>query len=466
MEIFIPIIIIFFILSMISERIANLLKLNLPEVPQGRKAMGFIPGGPFRTKSGSKALEKIRERRIFWLSMISGIVVSFAAKANLIAMLRNMREANIILWWNDKIKADGTAINEPFVEILVGCLLSSIFISLGSKFWHDLLDIVLFTKNMKEKLSRPETFEVSSVDQLTEFLSFTESDMVRLAIAQNEQTLKTKFPNIEFLNDSIALVNGDRKDVLGIYVRDDNTTGMPDKVPVRLPSGKTFMVNTEIIGGIGVGRPTDGMDGAVARRGSFSSGSGCCIVHDEEHFFLLTNCHVFTGKLLQNPLNETGRPDVLYNKKEIGKWQFGTMTAAGDFALVELEDHKDFIKKSKAETFNNQTREITKDDWKKTRVTVRGNTSKTVQDAFVIDQVINKASIEYKEGEKIVFSEIILLGDKPGTNCQPVTDEGDSGGAVYDDDMRLIGIVTGMDNHFTYVIPVKKFIDDKNLQIV
>ena len=106
--------------------------------------------------------------------------------------------------------------------------------------------------------------------------------LVKLAIKQKGKALKINFPNIHFLNDSITIVNGERKDVLGIYVVDKNIKGLPGKVLVKLPNGKGRYVKTEIISEVGIAKITGGMDGSVANADLFGfAGSGCCLLIDK-----------------------------------------------------------------------------------------------------------------------------------------------------------------------------------------
>jgi len=298
--------------------------------------------------------------------------------------------------------------------------------------------------------------------------ALSDEALVKLAIKQQGKKLKTKFPNIHFLNDSITIINGERKDVLGIYVVDKNIKGLPGKVLVKLLNGKGRFVKTEIIREVGIAKITGGMDGSVANTDLFGfAGSGCCLLSDKnKKNYMLSNCHVMTDGFLENPLFDTGQPQVLYDDNRIGAWEYGSMTSGGDFALIEMEDADSFILNTDPELFNNQTREILKEDWLKLRVTVRGNKCKT-RNAFVIEVIKKQLRILYKNGQALVIDEAILLGDRPDkAKCFPVTEPGDSGGAAYDENNKLIGIITSKSNKFSYIIPVKKIIQLFSLKIM
>ena len=454
-----------FLLSMISERFITWMKIYFGK--KGRSLPLFSDKNEdLRSKPKTKEEEKVRELKTLGLNIVLSILIAIIAHASLFDILNADTPYQSLGWGKDNI-----AKIEHFGDILLlilGSILTGLFISLGSKFWHDLLDLLLYTKSLKEKMCREETYEVKSVDELTEFIRFSEADLVRLAIAQNEQALKTKFSNIEFLNDSVAIIDGERRDVLGIYLTNNNTNGLPDKVPVKLPSGKVYSVNTEITIDVGEATITSGMDGSVANGDLFGfTGSACCIVSDtNKNDFLLTNCHVLTDGHLKNPLFDPGDHDVLYEDKKIGTWHFGSMNATGDFALAAIDNIDNFISNHNPEKFNKTPREIVKDDWLKLKVTVRGNKCGAVTEAFVIELVQNQLKVKYKNGQSLTFNKAILIGNKPDKlKSKPVTNLGDSGGAVFDDKMNLIGIITAKGNNYTYAIPITEFLTSNNLEI-
>ncbi len=463
----ISIAIMLFILSMIAERFVTWMKLYFGK--PGRSLPGFSQGNEdMRRKPATREEEKRIEVKVTGLNIVLSILIAIAANANLFRIMDAETPFQGMGW--DDVHPEFSA--QGFLNLfllLLGCTLTGLFISLGSKFWHDLLDLLLYTKNLKQKLSEPQTYEATSADQLTEYLQFTEADLVRLAISQHEAALRAKFENIEFMNDSIAVINGERRDVLGIFLVDHNEEGLPAKVPVILPSGKIYQVTTDIVAGVGSAHATGALTGKVANKELLGyAGSGCCLLSDETDgkTYLLTNCHVMTDGYRQNPLFNTSNPKVLYDKDVIGEWQFGTMSPSGDFALAEIRDVEAFISKHGIERFTKTPKALTKDDWQRTRVTARGNICEVNEDAWIIEVVRNQVRIMYNNGEYVLYNSVILVGDQPDKKkCRPVSDKGDSGGAVYDKDLNLVGIITGRGTNYSYVLPIDEFIRNRKLKI-
>ena len=338
--------IILFIFSMIAERFVTWVKLYFGQ--GGRWLLFFSKKNEDLTKKrANPESEKDRERKILGLNIVLSILVACVAHADFFKMFNAEKPYEAIGWKGYTLYSLNPFLSWThtghIISGIFGCVLTGLFISLGSKFWHDMLDLLFYTKNLKEKLSNAKTYTITSAEKLNEYLQFSEGDLVRLAIAQNELVLKTKFPNIHFLNDSIGIVNGERRPVMGIYLHDENTAGIPSRVPVKLPSGSNYEVQTEIIPDAGVATISGGMDGSLAGASSPGyKGSGCCVVKDDQDKrYLLTNCHVLTEGNLESPLHDTGQLKVLYNEKNIGKWQFGSLDKRGDFALVLLNDRSE-----------------------------------------------------------------------------------------------------------------------------
>src|SRR5690349_7220797 len=106
----VTIVTILFTLSLISERVSNLIKLCFESLSVRR----YQP-----------SLEKQRERNILLLALVSGLLVAFIAGADLFVLVNECRLLR---------SAEFSGQNVP------GIILTGFFVSLGSKFWHDVLD--------------------------------------------------------------------------------------------------------------------------------------------------------------------------------------------------------------------------------------------------------------------------------------------------------------------------------------
>lgn len=147
MEEIIQIVTVLFILSMIFERISEFLKQYL----SCKKVVGvgchIVGDTSTKHPSGSKE-EKRREYRILKMNLFLGFLTSFLAHASFFDLLRNLENPGKVIGWPKDLSSifNDITIGTP-VQFVVGCLFTGAFISMGSKFWHDLLDLLLQAKN-------------------------------------------------------------------------------------------------------------------------------------------------------------------------------------------------------------------------------------------------------------------------------------------------------------------------------
>ena len=147
---------ILFLLSMVCERIAGFLKCYLNESK-------FFRIGDMLTKHpDNNPQEQARAYRILKLNIWSGIIIAAILKADMVRIFNHIEQAGATLGWNN-IQGYGTL---DYFMLVPGILLTGYFISFGSKFWHDLLDILYQTKNIKRILADPETYELDNIDDL------------------------------------------------------------------------------------------------------------------------------------------------------------------------------------------------------------------------------------------------------------------------------------------------------------
>lgn len=153
-----------FVLSQISERISNFLKMYLPE---------WLLAG-LRDKQDDPKAEKIRESKILLVSWVAGIITVLMFKQTLLAL---GTESGVPKVFRDAVD-DGW--------FLFGI---SIFLSFGAKFWHDVLDIVFLYKNAQRVIRSGETALADSPVQINEMLKQSSVFISRRALNDNRKAL-------------------------------------------------------------------------------------------------------------------------------------------------------------------------------------------------------------------------------------------------------------------------------------
>ncbi len=112
-------------LSIASERLANAMKLGDPELSE--------------KKPGARD-EKARERRIAQRALAASVVLAVVMKADFFQILAHLEAPWDTLGWVRPMEDGWTP--SRFLHTLSGTIVTGISLGFGSKFWHDLLDLL------------------------------------------------------------------------------------------------------------------------------------------------------------------------------------------------------------------------------------------------------------------------------------------------------------------------------------
>lgn len=142
MEAIINLLLVMTVLSIGAERLTNIIKLRNKDI---------------REKGRSAAKEKEREFAISGRSMVCGIILAVAVKADFFALLNSLEDPYKTLGWvrveNYKwMQSAATVSFAGFVYSLLGCVVTGVGLGFGSKFWHDILGIVQEVKDTRRKM--------------------------------------------------------------------------------------------------------------------------------------------------------------------------------------------------------------------------------------------------------------------------------------------------------------------------
>jgi len=122
----ISLVLILLILSLITEKVTEFIKLNVESMQ--------------RLAFPNSELERQREKKIHLLSILIGIIVAFITNADFFKII----ETSGIQPWR--------GFNNFSILSIPGFIITGLFLSQGSKFFHDLLDTLLYVKNIKKSL--------------------------------------------------------------------------------------------------------------------------------------------------------------------------------------------------------------------------------------------------------------------------------------------------------------------------
>lgn len=112
-------------LSLAAERLANAMKLGHTEL---------------REKKESSREEKARERCIAVRALAASVALALVMKADFFAILSHLDAPWDTLGWVRPAGDRWTL--SLFLQSLTGTIVTGISLAFGSKFWHDVLDLV------------------------------------------------------------------------------------------------------------------------------------------------------------------------------------------------------------------------------------------------------------------------------------------------------------------------------------
>jgi hypothetical protein len=305
----------------------------------------------------------------------------------------------------------------------------------------------------------------------TAAINFTNSDIAKLAVEQNQQYLRIKFPNIVSISDTVNDLNQKETHLVAIYLNDSNDVGIPGKLEARMPDGSIKTVSTEIVKDLGKSKiHFSQIDSFVSNTYSPDYlGSICCAVSsntDSNFKGIITAAHVLTDGRYDDSnngiLNPSQQSKIILDGKNSGIWFYKLLTYDQDLAIIKLNSNK--TPSTNYLCFKNQFYTITDKDVKLTNPNVTIVSKNKKKDAYIINYGIG-LSLYYSNGE-FYKNNIILIGSSNDpNNSKSISEPGDSGGCVFiKDSMQLIGILLGGDNKFSYVLPIADALISNNFQ--
>jgi hypothetical protein len=298
--------------------------------------------------------------------------------------------------------------------------------------------------------------------------TYTQAEVARFAVAQNEQNLRIQFPNIVSVSDTVADLSKPDSHVVALYLKDDNAARIPAQLEAKMPDGSVRNIATEVITESGEANPHLNQGDTIADiRDASYIGSICCAVQSISNPAIkgiVTSAHIFTrgnydtdnNSILSTDL----RRDVLVGGKAQAKWFYKQMLPDQDLIIAKLNDGISEDDITNLKRFDNRYYDITDADVQnRTVVSILAHGGKKT-DAYILDKNINYP-FKYVNGS-FFKTNIILIGNtKVRKSSLPVSTGGDSGSPVFvtiNNEDRLVGILLGSNQKFTFVLPIKNTI--------
>ena len=309
-----------------------------------------------------------------------------------------------------------------------------------------------------------------AIKQPVNINAYSKAQIAQIAIQQNQDQLKNRFKNIASISDAVKDLSGEETHTVAIYLKDNDTEGLPNSLTAKLADGTELIMATEIITSVGEGKIH------IAQSTDFVSdisspdflGSICCLVKsvsDPDFYGAVTSGHIYSSGVFKNiggVLDNNEQVKALISGIANYQWFFQVINNMQDLAIVRLNDKPQ--KEDHYQSFSQGYYEVAdKDVCQQTaNVTIisKGN---NIRDAYIVDHNIS-VGVTYNNNDTKYISGIILIGDNTNRNLSStLTKPGDSGSCVYHKGTKkLIGMILGGDNRFSYVLSISETLANYN----
>lgn len=435
--------VILLILSLITEKFSNIIKLFFPSV---------------RLQESDPGKEKKREKSIQLIAIGSGIAIAIMSGANIFELFKN----NFGWFWKSEPGTDYT--NADLTIAILGCILTGFFLSFGSKLFHDLLDLVLEIKNLKRKINEKNDWEFNNIKEVEEYLIKNDAVDFKAFVDSQLKNIANREYHVEDFDNKTAT----------LYVSKE-TTGVPGMLFYKSSAGKVIPIKVNVVVSkapietLSVVKPSQN----IKNYDQTQSGAIFYPVRYKDSLHFLTCYHVVWHNGQDWDAFEKGDRDyvVLQDNKKLGEVSYAIKNYRFDIAFIKPEaDFKpSYIMPN---TPYDGLRPLDMDllptlKGKKVKIVSRFDNNKQPSNSYhikngVISEInVNDVNIKYPDGNIKTLDKLVKITTNNGIAFSL---KGDSGAMVFDDDQNAIAmIVAGNQIDTSFAIPVGQIFKEFNL---
>jgi hypothetical protein len=462
------ILIILFILSMIVEKITQLIRKYAPFIKPNSKvkkvAIGKQASTVWRHINKKQTgvfteLDKKIEREVNSLSFVLSVAIALIFRVDLFKMFREP-DPRTVLFWSDQADYEGY----EKVAFAFSILLTGFFLTFGSKFFHDLIDTLLQVKNLKRKLVDDNTYNVETIQQFDRYIEKKYSDIIEAAILQNAELLSDPLMIGPPLHGKMSK-KGKIIDCITVHLIGTDRGKIPQAVNLKIADGHTVSVPVNVIHNVDVPVAHARQGDAVASIQNLNfKGTICCKVQrtgsNEPH--LVTCSHVMTQGTADNNFGDLATPVNADVNGVAGNFVWALRTDKLDLALIQQATNNfQYVISPQKE------RALEPADMLTTTVKVVRQNGNIIQGKVINYCAPRGIPIQYTNGVQNIFNLILLADviDLDNNVFASLTVPGDSGACVYDDKNRPVGMIIAGNSQFSYAIAMTDILTKLNATI-
>ena len=351
-----------------------------------------------------------------------------------------------------------------------GCLATGFFLSFGSGFFHDLLDMLYDVRRLRRKIADEYVFQSPDTEELLKRLGETYDEPVKLVLNRHRERLLAAFPDIVSIartfddqGNAHLEIQVTRPDVKALnaykfdYLKGDKVEILPpEKITIR---GGAVPVKPLGDPSVWVG------DWLFNDRTDDNKGTAGFFARQKGKPVLVTCYHVLkTPKHPWSGLGSTAHPDnQVYGKarnetsyRYLGNLSDGIINEWLDVAIVELRDNVRF---SNEDPFFGQLK-VHATNAADVQSTVKINGAKSEPGIGVVHSIENTVNIHYG-GKTVPMYHLLCIKNANGGAA--ITQPGDSGSVVVDIANNVVGMVVAGNDEYSFAIPINRILDTFDL---
>ena len=353
----------------------------------------------------------------------------------------------------------------------LGYIFVGMFLSLGSKFWHDLLDVLFYAKKINGKRVDKASYESNNLKEFEEFITLSESEIIAKLYQDNLNYLKS-LKNVI----SVGIGQDQKTQYIQVITTSTDQSEIPSFLTYQLPNHQVKNYSVRVILSppiVAQNNLSFGSDitnqGRLSNYGSFGLAVKFKGAFKEQNM-LLTCYHVIIGNGDDfNSFKYTENDEVVsphHNRNgRIGKVRYAIRNDKIDAAIIDvtipisnLLPNGNTIKKYRIINIDEQYSTIP--------VRIYGYKSRSDNNMGAVVSVNNYASIEYRlpSGEKQNWNMYDLIA--VSNNGSGISIDGDSGSALLDDRDNVLGIIVAGNDYITYAIPIETIFNQLNIELL
>jgi hypothetical protein len=448
-------VVVFIVLLVIDTAIIALAVANLSSTKKYAITRKFrILQNVQKTKGIVSANPYLQEREVTLLSFLVGFAVAYVFNADFLSLIADptqigkAKPIEPFFFQNGEITINEAYFNFRFITG-IGLALTAFFLSFGSKFFHDLLDNLLQVKNLRRNLT-----EITQPQTSTTPGNLTPTQ-IKDVLTPRLDILK-KYPGFESANVEAELTSAGKKFLINLHFNKDvsdevkrqlDTIFQKEGIPIKISE-------TKPAARVRVGKVSH------VNEADYIGSVACGLRDSDGNESVLTCAHVLlSGNFEPDRINDINLNEnvnlTLRQGRTPASWFYGYQDDTLDIALIKTREQI---------TPSGLTAHTPSQDDLGDLVHFQGAVT---DNGFGFLKAVDETCPVLFENETTVnMRGLLKLAHTEFGIDTSIAAGGDSGSLLFDEQNRALGIVLASTDEFTYAIPMGTILDKVNQQII